>query len=53
MQVYRARLGNGSAPITLTSDLKRGGYGTYASPVTVPARPATPGASSMAPIPNP
>jgi soluble lytic murein transglycosylase len=27
MQVYRARLGGGSAPITLANDLKRGAYG--------------------------
>jgi soluble lytic murein transglycosylase len=27
MQVYRARLAGGSAPITLSRDLKRGGYG--------------------------
>ena len=53
MQVYRARLGAGSAPITLTSDLKRGSYGAYAGPAGAPARPASPGASSMAPIPNP
>lgn len=27
VQVYRAKLNGGSAPITITSDLKRGGYG--------------------------
>jgi soluble lytic murein transglycosylase len=32
MQVYRAKLNGGSAPITLSSDLKRGSYG-YASPI--------------------
>jgi soluble lytic murein transglycosylase len=32
MQVYRARLNGGSAPITLSSDLKRGSY-SYAGPV--------------------
>jgi soluble lytic murein transglycosylase len=26
MQVYRARLNNGVAPLQLSSDLKRGGY---------------------------
>ncbi len=26
-QVYRARLNGGTAPITLSQDLKRGGYG--------------------------
>jgi len=31
MQVYRAKLNGGSAPITLSSDLKRGAYG-YAAP---------------------
>ena len=34
MQVYRARLNNGTAPVTLTRDLNRGGY-SYA-----PATPA-------------
>jgi soluble lytic murein transglycosylase len=52
MQVYRARLANGSAPITLTADLKRGAYGAYAGPATVPAR-ATSAGAGMAPIPNP
>lgn len=45
MQVYRARLGGGSAPITLSKDLKRGAYGTYSSTLPV--------AGSNAPIPNP
>src|SRR5260221_12964777 len=27
MQIYRAKLAGGSAPITLTADLKRGAYG--------------------------
>ena len=53
MQVYRARLNNGSAPITLTTDLKRGAYGTYAGPMSGPARPVSAGSTSMAPIPNP
>ncbi len=43
MQVYRARLGGGSAPITLSADLKRGAYGSYAGPI----------ASGQTPVPNP
>jgi soluble lytic murein transglycosylase-like protein len=35
IQVYRARLNGGQAPITLTRDLKRGGYG-YNMAVTEP-----------------
>jgi soluble lytic murein transglycosylase len=38
MQVYRAKLNGGSAPITLSSDLKRGGYGyPAAGPVVAQA----------------
>jgi soluble lytic murein transglycosylase len=51
MQVYRARLNGGSAPITLTADLKRGGY-SYA-PVTDPLAGSLPVAASNMPIPNP
>jgi len=40
VQVYRAKLAGGSAPITLTADLKRGAYGYQAS---------TPPTSSEAP----
>ncbi|HRD29734.1 MAG TPA: lytic transglycosylase domain-containing protein, partial [Caulobacter sp.] len=40
MQVYRARLNGGSAPLTLSSDLKRGGWGGY-TPTAAPA--AAPG----------
>lgn len=47
MQVYRARLAGGSAPITLTKDLKRGAYGTYAGP----AQPLPIGGSNT-PVPN-
>ena len=36
MQVYRAKLNGGSAPITLASDLRRGGYG-YAPTASVAA----------------
>ena len=32
VQVYRARLNGGHAPLTLASDLKRGGYGHDAHP---------------------
>lgn len=51
MQVYRARLAGGAAPITLTADLKRGAYGAYAGPVAPAPAPAFGG--SNAPIPNP
>lgn len=51
MQVYRARLNGGSAPITLTADLKRGGY-SYA-PAADPMAGALPVAASNTPIPNP
>ncbi len=50
MAIYRARLNGGSAPITLSSDLKRGSY-VYA-PVTVPSTPLPIGGSNP-PIPNP
>ena len=45
-QVYRARLGGGSAPLTLSADLKRGGYGwsyrtTSASPSATASLPTT------------
>jgi soluble lytic murein transglycosylase len=39
MQVYRAKLNGGSAPITLSSDLKRGGYGY---PSALPVQTASP-----------
>ncbi len=50
MQVYRARLNSGTAQITLSSDLKRGGY-AYAAPTSTAS--AAPVAGGMAPIPNP
>ncbi|HQN51663.1 MAG TPA: lytic transglycosylase domain-containing protein, partial [Phenylobacterium sp.] len=50
MQVYRARLNGGTAQITLSSDLKRGGY-AYAAPTSTAS--AAPVAGGMAPIPNP
>ena len=50
MAIYRARLNGGSAPITLSADLKRGGY-VYA-PVTAQTSPLPIGGSN-APIPNP
>lgn len=52
MQMYRARLGGGSAPITLTTDLKRGAYGTYAGPIGAAPQPLPVGGAN-APIPNP
>jgi soluble lytic murein transglycosylase len=51
MQVYRARLAGGSAPITLSADLKRGGYGNYAGPIG--PQQQLPVGGSNAPIPNP
>jgi len=39
MQVYRAKLNGGEAPITLSSDLKRGGYGY---PDVTPVQTASP-----------
>lgn len=51
MQVYRARLNGGSAPITLSADLKRGGYGYSTGPD--PLSGPLPIAASNAPIPNP
>ena len=39
-QVYRARLNNGVAPLTLSLDLKRGGYRTLAAGSAPPADPA-------------
>ena len=50
MQVYRARLNNGTGSLTLSSDLKRGAY-VY-SPVTAPAAPLPKGGANR-PIPNP
>jgi soluble lytic murein transglycosylase len=55
-EVYRARLGGGKAPLTLSRDLKRGSY------MPIPAVPevasngqptsAVPPSGTMAPIPN-
>jgi soluble lytic murein transglycosylase len=41
-QVYRARLNGGSAPITLSADLKRGSY-SYSPARTIAAQPAPAG----------
>ncbi len=42
-QVYRARLNGGSAPITLATDLKRGGYGyTVSTAIGAASTPLTP-----------
>jgi soluble lytic murein transglycosylase len=38
-EVYRARLGGGVGPITLSADLKRGGY-VYGGPPPVTGEPA-------------
>ena len=48
MEVYRARLNGGTAPLTLTADLKRGGWSTPAAPiayqtVSLPVAVVTPG----------
>ncbi|MBA4012309.1 MAG: lytic transglycosylase [Phenylobacterium sp.] len=51
MQVYRARLAGGSAPITLSADLKRGSYGGYAGPVG--PQPPLPVGGASTPVPNP
>jgi soluble lytic murein transglycosylase len=53
MQVYRARLNGGSAPITLTADLKRGGYIYSPAPIQAQAGPLPPIGATMTPIPNP
>ncbi|WP_421931629.1 transglycosylase SLT domain-containing protein [Phenylobacterium sp.] len=56
MQVYRARLNGGTAPITLSQDLKRGAYGTGYTPSTpmVETQNTSPSAAAggMRPIPN-
>ena len=55
MQVYRARLNGGAAPITLSADLKRGSYGTgYVPSGQIEAQNAVPTQASggMRPIPN-
>ena len=39
MQVYRAKLNGGSAPITLSNDLKRGGYNYLPQPSSVASNP--------------
>ena len=49
MQVYRARLHGGEAPITLSSDLRRGGY-VYSAPAA--AASASPTAATV-PAPQP
>lgn len=43
-QIYRARLNGGSAPLTLSQDLKRGAYG-YSPPSPSPAAAASPPAN--------
>jgi soluble lytic murein transglycosylase len=41
MQVYRARLAGGQAPITLSADLRRGGY-SYGQPAPTATAAAAP-----------
>jgi soluble lytic murein transglycosylase len=64
VQVYRARLNGGHAPLKLVTDLKRGGYGQIASayqtarntltPALTPTRTDTPvDVVASAPVPNP
>ncbi len=48
MQVYRARLNGGTAPLTLTADLKRGGWAPTSTTIaaqTVEPRPNCAGVS--------
>ena len=45
-QVYRARLNNGTAPVMLAADLKRGGY-VYSGPTPASSQPAAAPASPM------
>ncbi len=56
MVVYRARLNGGVTPITLSADLKRGGYGMGYVPsgATVQTQYAVPtqAGGGMQPIPN-
>ncbi len=58
MEVYRARLNGGHAALTLSQDLKRGGYVPGATPyvaLNAPPAPAIAGSSApgtMAPIPD-
>ena len=53
MTVYRAKLNGGAGQITLSQDLKGGGY-AYAQTEAGPAGGApSPGTATMAPIPNP
>ena len=51
MAVYRARLNGGSAPITLSADLKRGGYGYTQGPD--PLSGPLPVAAGAPPTPSP
>ncbi|MDE2488345.1 MAG: transglycosylase SLT domain-containing protein [Alphaproteobacteria bacterium] len=51
VEVYRAKLAGGSAPITLLADLKRGGYG-YQAPAQLPTVAAISPAQSTASAPT-
>ncbi len=57
MEVYRAKLNGGRAPLTLTKDLKRGVYTAGVSATVLSEGPAdketvTSGPGAMAPIPD-
>lgn len=43
-QVYRARIAGGTAPLSLSSDLKRGAWGAYVPSAPAPVTPSTPSA---------
>jgi soluble lytic murein transglycosylase len=54
MQIYRARLNGGTAPVTLADDLRRGGYGRGGGYVAqTPTATRTPGAYYAPPYPRP
>jgi soluble lytic murein transglycosylase len=50
MQVYRARLRGGTAPLTITADLKRGGWTPGVSPLVKP--PTAPVVTGQAAAPT-
>ncbi len=52
MQVYRARLRGGSAPLTIAADLKRGGWTPSASPAPVYTGLATTPAAAVVAVRN-
>lgn len=57
MEVYRARLHGGRAALTLSQDLKRGGYtpnptALVATAASTAGAPTVHGSGTMAPIPD-